>query len=92
MDEAKMHLAHILVQHQYEAADLARKLQEGVEFSELAKKFSKCPSASRGGDLGLMALSRLDADFARASEKLEAQQISDVVKTRFGYHLIKRLQ
>ncbi len=91
MSEIKLHLKHILLQNQYEAEDLERKLKEGIEFSELAKKFSQCPSASQGGDLGVIALSRLDADFAEASEKLALQQVSGIVKTRFGYHLIQRI-
>ncbi len=91
MDEPKLHLAHILVKNQYEAEDILRKIKEGVAFSELAQRFSNCPSGRQGGDLGVMALSRLDATFAEASAKLDANQISEVVQTRFGYHLIKRL-
>ena len=91
MAESSLHLKHILVQHQYEAEDLVRKLKEGLEFSELAKKFSKCPSAKQGGDLGVLALSRLDDDFVDAARKLKALEISGVVKTSFGYHLIQRV-
>ena len=91
MSEKKMHLAHILVRHEYEAEDLVRKLGEGSTFEELALKFSKCSSASQGGDLGVIALSRLDETFAEAAELLKEQQTSGVVRTRFGYHLIKRL-
>ena len=42
---------HILVTNEYEAEDLLKKMHEGVSFEELAKKFSKCPSSARGGDL-----------------------------------------
>lgn len=91
MTESPLHLKHILVQHKYEAEDLQRKLEEGLEFSELAKKFSKCPSAKQGGDLGVIALSRLVKEFADAARELKVQEISGVVKTSFGYHLIQRV-
>jgi len=82
---------HILLEHHYQALDLLKKLQSGSDFSLLAKKFSKCSSAQYGGDLGLVDLTRLDEDFADAAEKLQENAVSDVVRTRFGYHLIKRL-
>jgi peptidyl-prolyl cis-trans isomerase C len=88
----KLHLAHILVQHKYEAEDLKLKLETSeMGFAELAKKFSQCPSAPEGGDLGLIALDRLDSDFAEAAELLKIGEISPIVRTRFGYHLILRL-
>jgi peptidyl-prolyl cis-trans isomerase C len=88
----KIHVAHILVQHRYEAEDILRKLQSSESsFGDLAKKFSQCPSAQQGGDLGLVAMDRLDSDFAEAAEILKVGAISPVVRTRFGYHLIQRL-
>ncbi len=88
----KMHLAHILVEHKYEAEDLLRKLASpGAEFGELAKKFSRCSSNSRGGDLGEIELHRLDDDFADAARNLSVGALSPIVRTRFGHHLIKRL-
>jgi parvulin-like peptidyl-prolyl isomerase len=87
----KMHLAHILVEHKYEAEDLQRKLSAGGEFGELARKFSRCSSNSRGGDLGEIELHRLDDDFADAARTLAVGALSPVVRTRFGHHLIKRL-
>ena len=91
MGDLKLHLAHILVAQDFEAQDLLRKLKENISFEDLAKKFSSCPSAKAGGDLGVTALSRLDSVFAEAAGKLKPLEISPVVKTRFGYHLIKRL-
>ncbi|MGE0762329.1 MAG: peptidylprolyl isomerase [Bdellovibrionales bacterium] len=86
----KMKLSHILVEQRYEAEDLIRKLADGEPFEKLAQKFSKCPSSQRGGSLGEIELKRLDPDFAAAAETLKAGQISEVVKTRFGHHLIRR--
>ncbi len=78
--------------HEYEAQDLLRKLSAGESFSTLAQKFSSCGSARSGGDLGAIDLHRLDVDFAEAAQKLSAGEVSPVVRTRFGHHLIKRLE
>lgn len=91
-----MHISHILVQHEYEAQDLLKKLSEKQAlpleevFSDLAKKFSKCPSGKSGGDLGKIALSRLVQEFADAAKTLSIGQMSEIVRTQFGYHLILR--
>ena len=86
-----MHLKHILVTHKYEAEDILKHLQQGQDFSELAKKRSQCPSAPSGGDLGNLKGKKLDADFEEAAELLKPGQTSGVVRTRFGYHLIHRI-
>lgn len=83
-------LRHILVDYQFEAEDLARKIKSGADFQELAKKFSKCSSRKQGGDLGQVARRRLDETFADAAFALRQNQISEPVRTRFGYHLIQR--
>jgi parvulin-like peptidyl-prolyl isomerase len=87
----KLHLAHILLKHNYEAEDVQRKLSEGEAFEAMARKFSLCPSAPNGGSLGEVALDRLVSEFAEAAQLLEPEQVSPIVRTRFGYHLIKRL-
>ena len=83
---------HILVKHEFEIQDLQRKLREGASFDELARKYSSCPSASVGGDLGDLTkkLNRLDESFREALEKLKAGEISGPVRSSFGYHLIQR--
>jgi parvulin-like peptidyl-prolyl isomerase len=87
-----MRLHHILVQHEYEARDLERKLDAGEEFSTVAKKFSLCSSRSAGGDLGDLTgkLNRLDQAFREAAEALKPGARSGPVRTKFGYHLILR--
>lgn len=87
-----MHVAHLLVRHQYEAEDLWRRCQQGEDFAELARKYSQCPSAAQGGDLGQVNPRRLDADFVEAAEELTPGQISRPVRTKFGYHLIQRVK
>lgn len=81
---------HILVRHEYEAKDLQKKLQEGKSFEELAKDFSLCPSGGRGGDLGEFPKGRMVPAFEKALLQLKAGEISGIVKTQFGFHLIQR--
>lgn len=87
----KMHLKHILLQHQYQAEDVLRLLKHGEEFSVIAHKHSQCSSKTAGGDLGLIALDRLEETFKEAAEVLKVGELSPIVRTRFGYHLILRL-
>lgn len=82
---------HILVQHEYEAKDLLKKLAEGRAFEDLARDFSLCPSAKAGGDLGEFPRGKMIPAFEKALLKLQPDEISGIVKTQFGYHLIKRL-
>lgn len=86
----KVHVSHILVDHAYEAEDLLKKIERGEGFEVLARKYSKCSSAARGGDLGLVEISRFDEVFAEAIKALEVGALSGVVRTRFGHHLILR--
>jgi parvulin-like peptidyl-prolyl isomerase len=81
---------HILVEHLYEAQDLERKLAQGAEFSELAKKHSRCESRNSGGRLGNVLQSKnLNEDFREAALALRENEISKPVRTSFGHHLIK---
>ncbi len=88
--DMKLHAHHILVKHEYEAKDILRKLAEGKSFESLAKDFSLCSSASRGGDLGEIKKGQMVEAFERMLFKLRPNEISAVVRTQFGYHIIKR--
>lgn len=83
---------HILVEQRYEAEDLLKKLalDEGADFGDLARKFSKCPSSKDGGNLGSFGRGRMVPSFDEAAFGLEVGQVSEPVKTQFGYHLIQR--
>lgn len=81
---------HILVKHEYEAKDIARLLESGKSFEELAKKFSLCSSSQNGGFLGEVDSKRLDADFLDAYDLLKPGQVSKPTRTGFGWHLIKK--
>ncbi|MFC1850545.1 SurA N-terminal domain-containing protein [candidate division CSSED10-310 bacterium] len=72
------------------AAKILTDLKAGADFEEMAKKFSEGPSAPRGGDLGYFPRQgKMVESFAEAAFALEKGQISDIVKTQFGYHIIK---
>lgn len=81
---------HILVDQEYEAQDLIKKLNEGKSFEDLARSFSKCPSGQRGGDLGEFGKGRMVKSFEDAAFALDVNQVSPPVRTQFGYHLIQR--
>ena len=81
---------HILVENSYEADDLLKKIADGESFSDLAQKFSKCPSGQTGGDLGEFGRGRMVPAFEDAAFALEVDQVSGPVQTQFGYHLIQR--
>ena len=73
-----------------EADDLLAKLKGGADFAELAKKFSQDEgSAVKGGDLGFFDRPRMVKEFSDAAFALEPNQLSAVVKSQFGYHIIK---
>lgn len=67
---------------------LQKKLAEGVTFDQLAKDYSEGPSAPRGGDLGTFKTGDMVSEFETALSLLEPGQVSGIVKTRFGYHLV----
>jgi len=68
---------------------IQEKLHKGEDFSTLAKEFSEGPSSTRGGDLGYFTRGRLVKPFEGAAFALKPGQVSGIVKTNFGYHLIK---
>jgi peptidyl-prolyl cis-trans isomerase C len=87
----KLKAKHILVSHEYEAKDLIKKLNDGKSFEELARDFSLCSSGANGGDLGEFSKGMMVPLFEKALLQLKQDEISPVVKTQFGFHLIKRL-
>ncbi len=89
----KIHCAHILVSSEAKAKEVLDKLAKGESFSKLAEQFSQDPgSGKRGGDLGVFGRGMMVKDFERAAFALQKGQVSGIVKTEFGYHIIKRLE
>ena len=81
--------SHILVKTEKEAKDLLAQIKAGGNFEELAKKHSADSSAQKGGDLGWFGKGSMVPVFEKAALALKEGQISDVVKSDFGYHIIK---
>jgi peptidyl-prolyl cis-trans isomerase C len=70
--------------------EIKEKIDGGESFADLAKEHSDCPSGRSGGDLGSFGRGMMVPEFEQAAFALDADGISDVVETNFGYHLIQR--
>jgi peptidyl-prolyl cis-trans isomerase D len=100
-DEEKRGARHILLkadenspaeiheQQKIKAAEILNMARQGADFAELATKYSEGPSQAQGGDLGLFSRGQMVKPFEDAAFSVEEGGISDVVKTSFGYHIIK---
>jgi parvulin-like peptidyl-prolyl isomerase len=88
----KIRCAHILVQKESQAREILDKIKKGESFSKLAQQYSLDSSRRRGGDLGFFGRGIMVKEFEKAAFSLQKGQVSDIVKTQFGYHIIKRLE
>lgn len=101
ISEESVEASHILVSCAEEASederakaeeeieDVLKQLKGGGDFEKLAEEHSDCPSKSRGGDLGSFTRGKMVPAFEQAAFKCEVGELSPIVKTRFGYHVIK---
>lgn len=87
----KVHCAHILVKTEQEAKAVLDRLNKGEKFANIAQEISLCPSKKRGGDLGTFGRGKMVKEFETGAFALQKGQISGIVKTKYGYHIIKRL-
>ncbi len=88
--EEEVRARHILVKTEKEAQDVLAKLKGGADFEKLAREISTDPSAkTNGGDLEYFAKGQMVPEFSEAAFKLSKGQISQPVKTQFGFHIIK---
>jgi foldase protein PrsA len=81
--------SHILVDSKEEAEKILAELKNGGDFAKLAKENSKDGSKDQGGDLGYFPRGKMVPEFEEVAFTLEPGAISDVVKSEFGYHIIK---
>ena len=86
----KVQCSHILVKGEQQAEKLLKDLQDGGSFEQLAKAHSECPSKANGGDLGKFGKGSMVKEFEKAAFDLKVGEVSGLVKTKFGYHIIKR--
>ena len=80
---------HILVEGEDEAKAILEQLKAGADFATLAKEKSKDPGAAEGGDLGYFTKDQMVPEFADVAFKMYPGQLSNPVKTQFGWHVIK---
>lgn len=88
----QVHAAHILVRDQKKANDIKTEIMNGANFSDLAKKFSTCPSKKKGGDLGWFKKGDMVKEFETAAFAANKGDVVGPVKTEFGWHIIKVLE
>ncbi len=89
VEQESISASHILVETQEEAQEVLGKLSSGADFGEIAMEHSICPSAFSGGDLGRFGRGMMDATFEAAAYALEVGQLSGIVETEFGFHIIR---
>jgi len=97
----KIKASHILIKTDAEANEttkaeaykqienIQKRLQTGDDFATIAKELSQCPSSANGGDLGYFGRGQMVKPFEEAAFSLKAGELSGIVETTFGYHLIK---
>ncbi len=87
---AKRDASHILVEDEKTAKEIKEKLDKGEDFAKLAKEYSKdTANAENGGNLGTFSKGQMVKEFEDAAFSLKEGEISDPIKTQFGYHIIK---
>ncbi|MFQ5440364.1 MAG: peptidylprolyl isomerase [Nitrosopumilaceae archaeon] len=88
----KIKCSHILVSKQSEALMILDRIKNGEKFGKLAKEISiDSGSAKRDGNLGYFTKGKMVKPFEDTAFKLQIGQVSEPVKSEFGYHIIKRL-
>jgi peptidyl-prolyl cis-trans isomerase C len=82
--------SHILVPTEKQALELKQEIDNGKAFADVAKAHSKCPSSQQGGSLGTFRQGDMVPEFDKVIfSDLPIEQVSEPVKTQFGYHLIQ---
>ena len=88
----KIKCSHILVEKQSQALEVLERIKNGEKFGKVAKEISLDPgSAKKDGNLGYFSKGMMVEPFEKAAFALQVGEISEPVKTEFGYHIIKRM-
>jgi|TARA_B110000208_G_C11445775_1_gene312604 peptidyl-prolyl cis-trans isomerase C len=80
--------SHILVKSKSKCMEIRKEIEGGADFAMMAKKYSTCPSAKRGGDLGTFSPGQMVKPFNDVVFKEDLNEVHGPIKTQFGYHLI----
>ena len=80
--------SHLLVKTEEEALKLKEEIAAGKDFATVAQEVSLCPSGQNGGDLGYFTKGQMVKEFEDAAFSMEIGEVSNPIKTQFGYHLI----
>lgn len=86
----KIKASHILVEKYTRAQEIYEDLLAGENFENLARNYSTCSSKKKGGNLGQFAKGDMVPEFWNGCTKLKIGEVSAPVKSKFGYHVIKR--
>lgn len=87
--DAQIKASHILLKTDKEAEDVQAQLKAGSKFEDLAKKYSIDPAGAKGGDLGWFSKGSMIPEFEKVAFALKEGEVSGIVKTKFGFHIIK---
>ena len=80
---------HLLVDNEEKCLELKNKIEGGADFADVARKHSKCPSGSSGGDLGEFRPGQMVPEFDKVVFNEELGKVHVPIKTQFGFHLIE---
>ncbi len=81
--------SHILIDTEEKALEIKKEIEEGKDFAQAAMEYSSCPSKDAGGELGEFPRGAMVPEFEDKAFSMEAGEVSEPVKTQFGYHIIK---
>ncbi len=87
---SQVRASHILVEDKEKAQNIKEQLDNGKSFEQLAKEASECPSSEKGGDLGFFSKGDMVKPFERKAFSMDVGDVSKPVKTKFGFHIIKK--
>ena len=87
---SKIRARHILLDSRDQARLVRERIKSGKSFEEMAREHSEGPTAEKGGDLGWFARGKMVEPFEEAAFDLDVGEISEPVKTEFGWHIIKK--